>query len=193
MYSYRLKAVKNYKEAFQLIYATKIERFNSRSYFYYIDNGIDPLTITVDLSRVPPIIIEGQSYTKLPKELWDRTEQTGRREQSHLIRTESPYLLSRVLSKGKERIQLPTSPSFQRQGGIQGFRSRQGTTTQVGEVCGGVIQPLDLISRLGVVSGEPRPSISYIDRFKALRVFNNLYRTNRQIVSFFKNTLLSTC
>ena len=28
----------------------------------------------------------------------------GRREQSHLIRMESPYLLSRVLSKGKERI-----------------------------------------------------------------------------------------
>ena len=59
MYSYYLKAVKNYKEAFQLIRATKIERFNSRSYFYYINNRINPLTIAVDLSRVPPIIIEG--------------------------------------------------------------------------------------------------------------------------------------
>ena len=49
--------------------ATKIERFNSRSYFYYINNRINPLTITVDLSRVPPIIAEGQSYAKLPKEL----------------------------------------------------------------------------------------------------------------------------
>ena len=49
--------------------ATKIERFNSRLYFYYINNGINPLTIAVDLSRVPPIITEGQSYIKLPKEL----------------------------------------------------------------------------------------------------------------------------
>ena len=59
MYSYRLKAIKNYKEAFQLIYATKIERFNSRLYFYCINNRINPLTIIVDLSRVPPIIVEG--------------------------------------------------------------------------------------------------------------------------------------
>ena len=139
MYSYCFKAVKNYKEAFQLIHATKIERFNSRLYFYYINNRIDPLTVVVDLSRVPPIIVEGQSYTKLPKELWDRTEQIGRREWSYLIRTESPYLLSRVLSKGKERIRLPTLPSFRRQGGTQGFGSRQGTTTQVGEVYSSVI------------------------------------------------------
>jgi len=37
----------------------KIERFNSRLYFYCVNNGINPLTITVDLSRVPPIVIEG--------------------------------------------------------------------------------------------------------------------------------------
>ena len=59
MHFYRLKAVKNYKDAFQLIYTTKIKRFNSRLYFYCVDNGINPLTITVDLSRVPPIITEG--------------------------------------------------------------------------------------------------------------------------------------
>ena len=59
MHSYRLKAIKNYKEVFQLIRATKIERFNSRSYFYCIDNRIDPLTIAVDLSRVPPVVAEG--------------------------------------------------------------------------------------------------------------------------------------
>ena len=59
MYSYRFKAIKNYKEAFQLIYATKIERFNSRLYFYCVNNRINPLTVAVDLSRVPPIIIEG--------------------------------------------------------------------------------------------------------------------------------------
>jgi len=46
-----------------------MERFNSRLYFYYINNGIDPLTVTVDPSRVPPIVAEGQSYTELPKEL----------------------------------------------------------------------------------------------------------------------------
>ena len=75
MYSYYLRAIKNYKKVFQLMRATKIERFNSRLYFYYINNRINPLTITVDLSRGPPIIIEGQSYTKLSKELWDRTKQ----------------------------------------------------------------------------------------------------------------------
>jgi len=53
---------------------TEIGRFNSRLYFYCVNNGINPLTITVDLSRVPLIIIEGQSYAKLPKELWDKTE-----------------------------------------------------------------------------------------------------------------------
>jgi len=46
-----------------------MERFNSRLYFYCINNGIDPLTIAVDLSRVPPIIIEGQSHAELPEEL----------------------------------------------------------------------------------------------------------------------------
>ena len=69
MHSYYLKAVKNYKDAFQLIYATKVERFNSRSYFYCVNNRIEPLTITVDPSRVPPIIIKGQSHAELPKEL----------------------------------------------------------------------------------------------------------------------------
>ena len=69
MYSYRLRAIKNYKDAFKLIRATKIQRFNSRSYFYCVNSRIDPLTITVDLSRIPPIIIEGRSYTELPKEL----------------------------------------------------------------------------------------------------------------------------
>ena len=59
MHSYYLKAVKNYKDAFQLIYITKVERFNSRLYFYCVDNRIKPLTITVDPSRVPLIIIEG--------------------------------------------------------------------------------------------------------------------------------------
>ena len=82
MHSYRLRAVENYKDVFQLIYVTEIERFNSRLYFYCVNNRIDPLTIAVDLSRVPPIIIEGQSYTKLPKELWDRTKQIEEREKT---------------------------------------------------------------------------------------------------------------
>ena len=59
MHSYRLRAVKNYKDAFKLMRATKIERFNSRSYFYYVNSGIDPLTVTVDPSRLPPVVIEG--------------------------------------------------------------------------------------------------------------------------------------
>ena len=69
MHSYCLRAIKNYKDIFKLIRATKIERFNSRSYFYYVNSGINPLTITVDLSRLPLVIIEGQSYIELPKEL----------------------------------------------------------------------------------------------------------------------------
>ena len=59
MHSYCLKAVENYKDVFKLIYITKKKRFNSRLYFYYIDNGIDPSAVAVDLSRVPPIIAEG--------------------------------------------------------------------------------------------------------------------------------------
>ena len=70
----------------------------------------------VDLSKVSPIVVKGQSYIELPKELWDRTEQIegreraissescqsdtscaaqpGRRERSHSTRMESPRLLS---------------------------------------------------------------------------------------------------
>ena len=59
MHSYRLRAIKNYKDTFKLIRATKIERFDSRSYFYCVTNRINPLTITVDPSRLPPVVIEG--------------------------------------------------------------------------------------------------------------------------------------
>jgi hypothetical protein len=59
MHSYYLKAIRNYKDIFKLIRATKRKRFNSRLYFYYVNNRINPLTIVVDLSRVPPIIAEG--------------------------------------------------------------------------------------------------------------------------------------
>ena len=59
MHSYYLKAVKNYKDAFKLIRITKKKRFNSRLYFYYINNRINPLVVVVDLSRVPLIIVEG--------------------------------------------------------------------------------------------------------------------------------------
>ena len=69
MHSYRLRAVKNYKDAFKLMRATEIERFDSRSYFYCVANGIDPLTVTVDPSRLPPVVAEGQSHAELPKEL----------------------------------------------------------------------------------------------------------------------------
>jgi hypothetical protein len=59
MYLYRLKAAKNYKDAFKLMRITKKKRFNSRLYFYYVNNRINPLAVAVDLSRVPPIVIEG--------------------------------------------------------------------------------------------------------------------------------------
>ena len=62
--------------------ATKMERFNSRSYFYCVNSRINPLTVTVDLSRLPLVVIKGQSYTELPKELWDRTKYMERRERA---------------------------------------------------------------------------------------------------------------
>ena len=69
MYSYYLKAAKNYRDAFKLIYIIEIERFNSHLYFYYINNRINPLAVIVDLSQVPPIIKKRQSHIELPKEL----------------------------------------------------------------------------------------------------------------------------
>jgi hypothetical protein len=59
MHSYRLRAVKNYKDTFRLMRATKKKRFDSRLYFYCVNNRIDPLTVMVDPSRVTPIVIEG--------------------------------------------------------------------------------------------------------------------------------------
>ena len=59
MYSYYFRAIKNYKDTFQLMCVTEIERFDSYLYFYYVNNRINPLTVAVDLSRVPPIIVEG--------------------------------------------------------------------------------------------------------------------------------------
>ena len=59
MHSYYYRAVENYKDVFKLIRATEKKRFNSRSYFYYINNRINPLVVVVDLSRVPLIIAEG--------------------------------------------------------------------------------------------------------------------------------------
>jgi len=45
------------------------EHFNSCLYFCYINNGINPLIILIDLNWVPFIIIKGQSYIELFKEL----------------------------------------------------------------------------------------------------------------------------
>ena len=59
MHSYYYKAVENYKDVFKLIRTTEKKCFNSRLYFYYINNRINPLVVAVDLSRVPPIVIKG--------------------------------------------------------------------------------------------------------------------------------------
>ena len=134
MHFYCLRATKNYKDAFQLIYTTKIKHFSCCLYFYCVNNGINPLTVVIDLSKVSFIIAERQSYIELPKELWDRTKQMerhkrailskscqsnsfyttqpGRQEQSYLTKTKSLYLLFWVYGKGKEYIQLPAVPLF---------------------------------------------------------------------------------
>ena len=59
MHSYCLKAAENYKDIFKLIYIIEIDRFNNHLYFYYINNRINPLTILVNVNRVPPIIKKG--------------------------------------------------------------------------------------------------------------------------------------
>ena len=57
-----------------------------------------------------------------------------------------------------------------------------------------MIWPLDLTSRLGIASGEPRPYTSYIDRSGALRVFNNSDRHDRpRIHSFLSSYWLLSC
>jgi len=48
---------------------TKIKYFNNCLYFYCINNGINPLIIAVDLSKIPFIVVEGQSYIELFKKL----------------------------------------------------------------------------------------------------------------------------
>ena len=60
MYFYCLKVVKNYKDVFKLMRIIEIKRFNSRLYFYCINNRINPVTIAVDLNKVPHIVEEGQ-------------------------------------------------------------------------------------------------------------------------------------
>ena len=69
IYFYCFKAIKNYKDAFQLINTIKIQCFNSRLYFYYINNRINLLTIVVNLNKMPFVIIKRQNYIELPKEL----------------------------------------------------------------------------------------------------------------------------
>jgi len=59
MYSYYFKAAKNYKDIFKLIRAAEIKRFNSYLYFYYINNKINLLIVTVNLNRISFIIKEG--------------------------------------------------------------------------------------------------------------------------------------
>ena len=36
-----------------------MEHFNSRSYFYCVNNGTNSLTIIIDLSKLLPVIAEG--------------------------------------------------------------------------------------------------------------------------------------
>jgi len=47
----------------------EIKHFNSYLYFYYINNGINFLTVIVDLNKMLSIVKKGQSYIELPKKL----------------------------------------------------------------------------------------------------------------------------
>ena len=121
---------------------------------------------------------------------------TGRREWSHLIRMESPRSLSWILSKGKERIRLPASPSFRRQRGIQGFGSHQETTTQVEEVYSSMIWPPRFNIQIRYSFRRAQALYSYIDLFKVLKSLITQTRLiDRQSLSFnilFSSLLLTT-
>ena len=69
------------------MYTIKIKRFNSCLYFYYINNKINPLTIVVNLSKVPLIVVEGQNYIKLFKELCNRIKQRKKHERAMLSKS----------------------------------------------------------------------------------------------------------
>ena len=121
------------------MHVMEIKYFNSRLYFYCIDQGVNPSAIIADLNRVPPIVEKEQSHAELPKELWNRTEQMeghkramssrsyqpdtlcisqlGRQEQSHSTRTKLLYsscLPSWGYGKGKKYMQLPYKSLSQR-------------------------------------------------------------------------------
>ena len=42
----------------------------------------------VDLSRVPLVVKKGQSYTKLPKKLWDKIKQIKRHKKAMLFKSQ---------------------------------------------------------------------------------------------------------
>ena len=56
----------------------EIKHFNSYLYFYYINNGINFLTVIVDLNKMLSIVKKGQSYIELPKKLQDNIKQIER-------------------------------------------------------------------------------------------------------------------
>jgi len=41
------------------MHTTEIKYFNSYLYLYYINNGINLLTVAIDLNKVLPIIVKG--------------------------------------------------------------------------------------------------------------------------------------
>ena len=46
----------------------------------------------VDLSKVPPIVTEGQSYMELSEELWDRTKQIEGYKRAMLSKSHQPSI-----------------------------------------------------------------------------------------------------
>ena len=107
------------------------------------------------------------------------TIQPGGRERSCLTRTESPYLLSRVRGKGKERIQLPAAPLFQKQGVLEFWRLLGDN-----DLGGGGIQQGKLAHYIQhLIQVQFQESIGLLQVYRlarGLKVFNNSDRLNRQ-------------
>ena len=81
---------------------TKIKRFNNHSYFYYVNNGINPLTVVINLSRLPPVITEGQSHAELSKKLQDRTKYIKRCKRAILSKNYQSDASCTAQLKGQE-------------------------------------------------------------------------------------------
>ena len=181
MYSYCFKAAENYRDIFKLIYVTEIERFNSCLYFYYINNGIDPLAVIVDLSRVLLLLKKDRVIQSCLKNY--RTELSKQKDTGELYYLRVNLVLLALLNQADKSglslliyylgfiVKVKVRSVYghliyyclQDRSRAGSFRSRQGTMTWVGEACSGVILPPVYNIQIGCSFGRVQAFYSYVD------------------------------